>query len=159
MLKDLLFEGFPVGVDLILHWKKPIGDLMTIGNPKLEKWKRWHQDRDEYYGEIAHTRLLWNNVQVPTITSIKALQIEFENAASFFKGADLYFSSSLQLEKELTNQFGEPYIHRTEFEDKDGTNEHIQKQWILTFPDSKIKIQFLLDSQCKVIFKDETLEN
>jgi hypothetical protein len=152
ILSDSLFEGLLIRENAILPWEKPIGELINIGNPKVEKWKRWHQDRDGYYNEIERTRLLWNKVQLPGITSIKAFQIEYEKPTALFKEAELYFNSSQQLEKELIIQFGDPFIHRTEFQDKDGMNENIQKQWILTSPDTKTQIRFLLDDVCKVVF-------
>jgi hypothetical protein len=154
-LKDQLFDGFPISPGLILPWKKPVGELLTIGNPKQEKWKRWQQDRDGYYQEIEHSRMFWNKIEIPGITSILLLQIQFEKPNTPFTTADIYLNDTQQIEKELNAQFGEPYAHRIEVQEREGPYDYIQKQWILTYPDSKIKVKFLLDTGCEVVFSED----
>jgi hypothetical protein len=154
-LKDSLFEGFPISPGIILPWKKPVGELVKIGNPKQEKWKRWQQDRDGYYQEIEHSRLFWNKLEIPGITSILSLQIEFENPTTPFTRATIYFSDKQKIEEELTAQLGELYFNVAVTEDRDGSNDYMQKQWILTYPDSKTKVYFLLDLGCRVGFSEE----
>ncbi len=154
-LKDSLFKGIPVRSDIIIPWETPLGELLTLGDAKHEVWKRWEQDRDGRYFEAKKYRVVWNGIELPGISSIKALHVEFKKPEILFKEAEIYFSDRELLEKELTVQFSEPYVHVIEFMDKHGPEETIQKHWILVSSDSKLKISFILDGMLKIVFMRE----
>lgn len=144
---SILKQGCPVkGLTTVIPWGTPIDQLSLYGSPTIKTWKRWG-DTSIGMKEITFTSLQWRPVDIPVLPSIQSASMEFRVPtilhspdAQLFNSIVYYFENAKELESELFQNFGEPYIQHVVVPER-GEAEYDEKIW-RPIPDFRLSIIF-----------------